>query len=211
VSLQEPPDRREDYGGLSLEQASATASGGRLWERFYSLVERPPEEERPALWTTAWVILPLVAGVASLWVSALLARAFAGPQYSWPGFAIALALALVAVLALARPYVRRLGRAQELRAPAVETVAGWSALVCIAGAAAGAAAGQALDNNFLLTLALVATAAALLVLTGLATGTNEVYVVGMVLAWGVLIFGAFIAVLALIRTGACAAAPQCVP
>jgi hypothetical protein len=210
VSAQELPDRREGHLYRPLGPAPATAEGGRLWESFYRLVERPPRDERPALWTIGWVILPLLAGVAAVGLSALLAQLFSGPEYSWPAFALALAPILLAVLLWVWPTLRRLGTARELSADAAGTVAGWSVLLCGAAAAAGAAAGQGLDNGVLLALALVASAAALLIVAGLRARSGALYVAGMSLAWGVLILGAFIALLALLRTGVCAVS-QCVP
>lgn len=201
---QDLPDRREGHLYRPLGPPPATAGGGRLWERFYELVERPAHDERPALWTVAWLILPLLAGVAALWVSAPLALAFEGPEYSWAGFAIALALIALAIWFLARPAVLRLARERDLRPVASEGVAGWSVVLCLAAAAAGAAAGQGLDNGILMTMALTATGAALLVVGGLATRVRALYLAGMALTWGVLVLGAFVAVLALVRTGACA-------
>ena len=171
------------------------------------LVERPARDERPALWTIGWVILPLVAGVAALWLSALTAQLFSGPEYSWPAFATAVAPVLLAVLLWVRPSVHRLATARGLRREASDTLTGWSVLLCAAAATAGAAAGQGLDNGLLLVLALVASAAALLVVSGLAARSRSVYVAGMALSWGVLILGAFVSVLALVRTGACAVGP----
>jgi hypothetical protein len=210
MNAQELPDRREGHLYRRLGPPPATAEGARLWERFYWLVERPAQDERPPLWAIGWIILPLLAGVAATWLSALLAQLFSGPTYSWPAFALALAPLLLVVLLWAWPTVRRLGAARALSADAADTVAGWSLFLCGLAAAAGAAAGQGLDNGVLLVLALVATATALLVVTGLAVRSSALYVAGMAVAWGVLILGAFIAVLALLRTGVCEVS-QCVP
>jgi hypothetical protein len=167
-------------------------------------VDRPPRERRPALWVVAWVVLPLLAGVVGLWISAPLAVAFEGPGHSWPGFAIAAGLVALAAVLAVRPFVVRLGRDRGLRPQAATTAAGWSVLLCIAAAAAGAAAGQGLDNVVLLVFALSATGAALLILLGLGTRARELYFAGMTLALGVLVLGAFVAVLALLRAGSCA-------
>jgi hypothetical protein len=198
------PERREGHAWREALPASATPGGGRLWERFYALVDRPGREDAPPLWMLAWLIMPLVAGVGALWLSAVLAQVFAGPRYSWWGFVIAFVLGGLAAILLARPAVLRLAREREQRPAAARETAGWSFVLCLACVAAGAALGQGLDNSLLLALALVATGAALLVVLGLRAGWGAVYVAGAALTWAVLILGGFVAVLALIRTGACA-------
>src|SRR5204862_4753750 len=124
--------------------------------------------------------------------------------------ALALAPVLLVVVLWVWPALRRLGAARRLAAEPADTVAGWSVLLCSLAAAAGAAAGQGLDNGVLLVLALAATAAALLIAVGLAARASALYVAGMTIAWAVLILGAFVAALALLRTGVCAVS-HCVP